>query len=70
MAQAKLRVVGAGSTKKVARKRYSAAEWQTRLELAASYRLIRRFDLSDLVYNHLTARIPGTDDEKIGRAHV
>lgn len=63
MAQAKLRVVGNGSAKKATRKRYSPAEWQTRLELAAAYRLIRHFGLSDLVYNHLTARIPGTDEE-------
>ena len=40
----------------------SAAEWQTRLDLAACYRLVDRYDMQDLIYNHITARIPGTPD--------
>ena len=40
----------------------SPAEWGTRVELAACYRLVDRYDLTDLTYNHITARIPGTDD--------
>lgn len=43
--------------------RYSPAEWQARVDLAACYRLMPLFGMSDLVYNHITARIPGTDDE-------
>ena len=43
--------------------RYSAAEWQTRVDLAACYRLMAAFGMTDLIYNHITARIPGTDDE-------
>ncbi len=41
----------------------SEAEWQTRVDLAAFYRLMPLFGMSDLIYNHVTARIPGTDDE-------
>ena len=40
----------------------SAAEWQTRVELAACYRLVDLYGMTDLIYNHITARIPGTDD--------
>jgi ribulose-5-phosphate 4-epimerase/fuculose-1-phosphate aldolase len=37
------------------------AEWQARVELAACYRLVDLYGMSDLIYNHITARIPGTD---------
>jgi ribulose-5-phosphate 4-epimerase/fuculose-1-phosphate aldolase len=41
--------------------RVSAEEWQTRLDLAAAYRLVALFRWDDLVFTHLTAKIPGTD---------
>ncbi|HEV3426496.1 MAG TPA: class II aldolase/adducin family protein, partial [Paraburkholderia sp.] len=37
----------------------SAEEWQTRVDLAACYRLISAYGMSDLIYNHISARIPG-----------
>jgi len=37
------------------------AEWRTRVELAAAYRLAALFKWDDLVYTHLTARVPDTD---------
>jgi ribulose-5-phosphate 4-epimerase/fuculose-1-phosphate aldolase len=40
----------------------SPREWQTRLDLAACYRLVDTYGMTDLIYNHITARIPGTDD--------
>jgi ribulose-5-phosphate 4-epimerase/fuculose-1-phosphate aldolase len=40
----------------------SDEEWQTRVTLAACYRLLDRFGMTDLIYNHITAKIPGTDD--------
>ncbi|MFA5664527.1 class II aldolase/adducin family protein [Castellaniella sp.] len=43
--------------------RYSPAEWQTRVDLAACYRLMPLYGMSDLVYNHISARIPGTEAE-------
>ena len=39
----------------------SAAEWQTRVDLAAAYRLVALFKWDDLVFTHITARIPGTE---------
>lgn len=35
------------------------AEWQTRKELAACYRLAAHFRLTDLIYTHITAKVPG-----------
>ena len=40
----------------------SPQEWQARLELAACYRLVDVYGMTDLVYNHITARVPGEDD--------
>jgi ribulose-5-phosphate 4-epimerase/fuculose-1-phosphate aldolase len=42
-------------------RRWSAAEQETRLALAACYRLVARFRMTDLVYTHISARIPGTE---------
>jgi ribulose-5-phosphate 4-epimerase/fuculose-1-phosphate aldolase len=39
----------------------SDEEWNTRVNLAACYRLMPHFGLSDLVYNHITARVPGDE---------
>jgi len=39
----------------------SPEEWQARVELAACYRLVDQYEMTDLIYNHITARIPGTD---------
>ena len=41
--------------------RVSAEEWQTRLDLAAAYRLVAMFHWDDLVFTHITAKIPGTE---------
>ncbi|WP_091736842.1 class II aldolase/adducin family protein [Phenylobacterium immobile] len=39
----------------------SAEEWRARCDLAACYRLMDKFGMTDLIYNHITARIPGTE---------
>ncbi|NRA69806.1 MAG: class II aldolase/adducin family protein [Gammaproteobacteria bacterium] len=39
----------------------SVQEWQTRVDLAACYRLVTHFGWDDLIYTHLSARLPGTD---------
>ena len=41
--------------------RVSAEEWQTRVDLAAAYRLVALFHWDDLVFTHITAKIPGTE---------
>ncbi len=43
------------------RSEVSEAEWTARVELAACYRLVDRYGMTDLIYNHITARIPGTE---------
>ncbi len=39
----------------------SPDEWQARVALAACYRLVDRYGMTDLIYNHITARVPGTE---------
>lgn len=39
----------------------SEAEWQLRVDLAAAYRLVDAFGWSDLVFTHISARIPGPE---------
>ncbi len=39
----------------------SADEWQLRCDLAACYRLIALYGWSDLVFTHISARIPGPE---------
>ena len=39
----------------------SAAEWETRVNLAAAYRMVAHLGWDDLIYTHISARIPGTD---------
>jgi ribulose-5-phosphate 4-epimerase/fuculose-1-phosphate aldolase len=39
----------------------SAEEWQARVDLAAAYRLVAMFGWDDLVFTHLTARVPGPE---------
>jgi ribulose-5-phosphate 4-epimerase/fuculose-1-phosphate aldolase len=36
----------------------SDAEWQARLDLAACYRLAEQSGMSDMIYTHITARVP------------
>lgn len=38
------------------------AEWQTRVELAACYRLVAHFKMDELIWNHISAKIPGTEE--------
>ena len=40
----------------------SAAEWEARLDCACAYRLVKHFGMDDLIYNHISARIPGTEE--------
>jgi ribulose-5-phosphate 4-epimerase/fuculose-1-phosphate aldolase len=39
----------------------SAEEWRLRCDLAACYRLVALFGWSDLVFTHITARLPGPE---------
>lgn len=39
----------------------SPEEWQLRVDLAAAYRLVAMYGWSDLVFTHISARIPGPE---------
>jgi ribulose-5-phosphate 4-epimerase/fuculose-1-phosphate aldolase len=39
----------------------SAQEWQLRVDLAACYRLVALYGWSDLVFTHISARVPGPE---------
>jgi len=41
----------------------SPEEWRTRVDLAAAYRLVALFRWDDLAFTHISARVPGRDDE-------
>ncbi len=45
------------------RDRVSPEEWQTRLDLAACYRLFVHYRMTDMIYTHVTSRVPGTEDQ-------
>src|SRR5258705_9134424 len=41
------------------RRQVSADEWSVRQDLAAAYRLVAHYGWDDLVFTHLSARVPG-----------
>ena len=41
----------------------AAAEWVVRQDLAAAYRLVAHFGMDDSIYTHISARVPGTNDQ-------
>ena len=40
----------------------SPEEWNARVDLAACYRLIAHYGMSDMMANHVTIRVPGEDN--------
>ena len=38
------------------------AEWETRVDLAAAYRLVDLYGMTDLHLNHISARVPGNEE--------
>src|ERR1700722_14902212 len=43
------------------RAKVSEEEWQCRVDLAAAYRLFAKFGWDDVIFTHLSARVPGSD---------
>jgi len=41
------------------RDQVSAEEWQARVDLAAAYRLVALYGWDDLIFTHISARVPG-----------
>jgi len=48
---------------KSVREQVSKEEWQTRVDLAACYRLMAEFGMVEMIANHISARVPGTTNE-------
>jgi ribulose-5-phosphate 4-epimerase/fuculose-1-phosphate aldolase len=44
------------------RSKVSAAEWDCRVALAAAYRLVAHFGWDDLVFTHISVRVPNEDN--------
>jgi ribulose-5-phosphate 4-epimerase/fuculose-1-phosphate aldolase len=47
----------------------SEAEWQARIDLAACYRLVEIYGMSDMMANHISARIPGEEGTYLVNAY-
>jgi len=45
------------------RDKVSPEEWAVRVDLAAAYRLVAHYGWEDLVFTHITARVPSTEDQ-------
>jgi ribulose-5-phosphate 4-epimerase/fuculose-1-phosphate aldolase len=43
------------------REHVTEAEWQARVDLAAAYRLVAVYGWDDLIFTHISARVPGGD---------
>ena len=43
------------------RQEMSEPEWQARVDLAAAYRLVAHYGWDDLIFTHLSARVPGPE---------
>jgi ribulose-5-phosphate 4-epimerase/fuculose-1-phosphate aldolase len=43
------------------RDRFSAAEWKIRVDLAACYRIFDHLGWIEMIFNHITVRVPGPD---------
>jgi ribulose-5-phosphate 4-epimerase/fuculose-1-phosphate aldolase len=50
-------------SRKSVREQVSKEEWDTRVNLAACYRLMAEFGMVEMVANHISARVPGTENE-------
>ena len=51
------------------RSNVSPEEWQARVDLAAAYRLVDLYGMSDLIANHISMRVPGEPDHFLINAY-
>jgi ribulose-5-phosphate 4-epimerase/fuculose-1-phosphate aldolase len=49
------------SHKRTIKKKFSPAELQKRIDLAAAYRLVHLFGMDEMIANHISARVPGKE---------
>ncbi|MGE5525707.1 MAG: class II aldolase/adducin family protein [Rhodospirillaceae bacterium] len=55
-------VTDIGLAQPALRQRVTQSEWTARVDLAACYRLAAHFRMTDLIYTHISARVPGPDE--------
>jgi ribulose-5-phosphate 4-epimerase/fuculose-1-phosphate aldolase len=53
----------------VAQTDIAPAEWQARVDLAATYRLIAHYGWGDVIYNHSSLRVPGEERKFLIKRH-
>src|SRR5262249_52208732 len=53
----------------VSQSEISPAEWQARIGLAATYRLIAHYGWGDVIYNHSSMRVPGEERKFLIKRH-
>jgi ribulose-5-phosphate 4-epimerase/fuculose-1-phosphate aldolase len=53
----------------VAQSDIAPAEWQARVDLAATYRLIAHYGWDDVIYNHSSMRVPGEERNFLIKRH-
>ncbi|MGY4374897.1 ribulose-5-phosphate 4-epimerase/fuculose-1-phosphate aldolase [Bradyrhizobium sp. i1.3.6] len=51
------------SAREAAPRGIEPAEWDARIKLAACYRMVAKLGMDDLIYNHISLRVPGHDDQ-------
>lgn len=49
--------------------RVSPAEWEARVDLAACYRLVALWDMTDMIANHISVRVPGEPEHFLINAY-
>src|SRR5436853_7927108 len=47
----------------------SPAEWESRVDLAAVYRLVAHYGWDDVIYNHCSMRVPGESTKFLMKRH-
>ena len=52
------------------RDQVSPEEWATRVDLAAAYRLVALYGWDDLIFTHLSARVPGSEHHFLINAYT
>jgi ribulose-5-phosphate 4-epimerase/fuculose-1-phosphate aldolase len=53
-----------GATRKAAAAPMTDAEWQARVQLAACYRIFDHLGWTEMIFNHITLRVPGRDRQE------
>lgn len=61
--------MGTAAASTSVRSAVSPEEWQVRIDLAACYRLIALYGWDDLVFTHISARVPGPEEHFLINAY-